>query len=153
MENVDFTLSVAARPDKTVALTKGVIRLFSDMGLTPIAEFKLANGRRADIAALDRRGKLTIAEIKSCRADFETDQKWPDYLEFCDRFYFAVDPDFPAELLPDGEGLIVADSFGAMITRTAEERPLAAARRKAVTLRFARQAARRVLQLHNEYLL
>ena len=90
MENVDFSLSIAARPDKTLALTKGVIRLFSDMGLTPIAEFKLANGRRADIAALDRRGKLTIAEIKSCRADFETDQKWPDYLEFCDRFYFAV---------------------------------------------------------------
>ncbi len=146
MENVDFSLSVAARPDKTLMLTKGVMRLFSDMGLTPIAEFKLANGRRADVAALDRRGKITFAEIKSCRADFETDQKWPEYIDFCDRFYFAVDPTFPAELLPEGEGLIMADGYGAMIARAAEERALAAARRKAVTLRFARQAARRVQQ-------
>lgn len=152
MQNVDFSLSVAPRPDKTFALTKGVIRLFGDMGLTPIVEFKLANGRRADIAALDRRGKITIAEIKSCRADFETDQKWPEYLEYCDRFYFAVDPGFPAELLPDGEGLIIADGYGAMIARTAEERPLAAARRKAVTLRFARQAARRALLSQSDVL-
>ncbi len=150
MQNVDFSLSVAPRSDKTLALTKGVIRLFGDMGLTPIAEFKLANGRRADIAALDRRGNITIAEIKSCRADFETDQKWPDYLEFCDRFYFAVDPGFPAELMPDNEGLIVADGYGAMIARIAKERPLAAARRKAVTLRFARQAARRALLSQSE---
>ncbi len=150
MQNVDFLLPPAARPDKTLALTRGVIRLFVDMGLAPLAEFKLANGRRADIAALDRRGKLTIAEIKSCRADFEGDQKWPDYLDFCDRFYFAVDPQFPLGILPGSEGLIVADGFGAVITRIAEERPLAAARRKAVTLRFARQAARRGLQANAE---
>jgi len=150
MQNVDCLLSLAPRSDKTLALTKGVIRLFSDMGLTPIAEFKLANGRRADIAALDRRGKVTIAEIKSCRADFETDQKWPDYLDFCDRFYFAVDSVFPSELLPGGEGLIIADSYGAMISRIADDRPLAAARRKAVTLRFARQAARRALLLQSD---
>ena len=122
------------------------------MGLTPIAEFKLANGRRADIAALDRRGKITIAEIKSCRADFEADQKWPDYLEFCDRFYFAVDPGFPVELLPECEGLIMADGYGAMIARIADDRPLAAARRKAVTLRFARQAARRALLVQGDVL-
>lgn len=153
MENVDFSLSEAARPDRTLALTKGVMRLFSDMGLTPIAEFKLANGRRADVAALDRRGAITIAEVKSCRADFEIDQKWPEYLDFCDRFYFAVDPGFPVDLLPQGEGLIMADAYGAMIARIAAERPLVAARRKAVTLRFARQAARRALLAQNDVIL
>ncbi len=134
-----------SRPDQTTVLTRGVVRLFIDLGLAPLVEFKLANGRRADVAALDRQGRLTIAEVKSCRADFEADSKWPDYLDFCDRFYFAVDPSFPLSILPESEGLILADAFGAVVSKPAEERPLVAARRKAVTLRFARQAARRAV--------
>ena len=149
MQNVLSVLE-PARPDRTLALTKGVTRLFLDMGLSPLCEFRLANGRRADVAALDRQGRLTIAEIKSCRADFDVDDKWPDYLEFCDRFYFAVDPAFPQDILPHTEGLIIADEYGAAISRTAEERPLVAARRKAVTLRFARQAAQRALAAPQE---
>lgn len=132
-----------ARPDRTVALTRGVARLLVDLGLTPLCEFRLANGRRADVVGVDRRGRITIAEVKSCRADFDVDQKWPDYLEFCDQFFFAVDPAFPAEILPADEGLIIADEYGAAISRPAIDRPLVAARRKAVTLRFARQAAQR----------
>ncbi len=130
-----------ARPDRTLALTRGVTRLFVDLGMSPLCEFRLVNSRRADVAALDRRGRLVMAEIKSCRADFEADAKWTEYLDFCDEFYFAVDPAFPTEILPAGEGLIVADEYGAVISRPAETRPLVAARRKAVTLRFARQAA------------
>lgn len=129
------------RPDRTQALTRGVTRLFFNLGLAPLCEFRLANGRRADVAGIDRKGRFIIAEVKSCRADFEADQKWPDYLDFCDQFYFAVDPDFPRALLPDTEGLIIADDYGAAIARSAQDRPLNAARRKAVTLRFARQAA------------
>ncbi len=142
MQNI-ATLAETARPDRTLALTRGVTRLFFDLGLSPLCEFRLANGRRADVAGIDRKGRLVIAEVKSCRADFEVDQKWPDYLDFCDQFYFAVDPDFPRELLPESEGLIIADEFGAAIARAAEERVLNAARRKAVTLRFARQASAR----------
>ena len=134
-----------SRPARTLALTRGVARLFLHMGLAPLTEFALASGRRADVAAVDRKGAITIAEIKSCRADFEGDGKWPDYLDFCDRFFFAVDPAFPMELLPPAEGLIVADAYGAMIARDAAPRTLAPARRKAVTLRFARQAARKAL--------
>jgi len=107
-----------------------------------LTEFKLVNGRRVDVAGLDARGRLVFAEVKSCRADFEGDAKWLEYLGFCDEFYFAVDSQFPHDLLPAGEGLIFADAFGGMVERPAQERPLAAARRKAVTLRFARQAAR-----------
>ncbi|NOX82568.1 MAG: MmcB family DNA repair protein [Alphaproteobacteria bacterium] len=132
------------RPDQTTILTRGVVRLFIELGLSPLLEFKLANGRRVDVAGLDRKGRLTVAEVKSCRADFECDGKWTDYLGFCDYFYFAVDPGFPLALLPASEGLILADAYGAMVNRPAQERVMAAARRKAVTLRFARQAARRI---------
>lgn len=144
MQNV-LSFTDPARPDRTIALTRGVARLFIDLGLSPLVEFRLANGRRADVAGLDRRGRLVIAEVKSCRADFEVDQKWPDYLDYCDQFFFAVDPDFPRELLPETEGLIIADEYGAAISRPPRERPLVAARRKAVTLLFARQAAQRAL--------
>lgn len=143
MQNI-LSADDLARPDRTLSLTRGVTRLFLDMGFSPLCEFRLANGRRADVAALDRRGRLTIAEVKSCKADFEVDDKWPEYLEYCDQFYFAVDPAFPQEILPATEGLIVADEYGAAISRPAEDRPLIAARRKAVTLRFARQAAARI---------
>jgi hypothetical protein len=141
MRNGNVIVHSLNRPDRAAILTRGVVRLFMELGLSPLVEFKLANGRRADVAALDRKGRIAIAEVKSCRADFERDQKWPDYRDFCDLFYFAVDPDFPIALLPAGEGLLLADGFGAVVKRPAQERPLAAARRKGVTLRFARQAA------------
>lgn len=154
MRNITSTAPAAkpentTRPDRTVALTRGVTRLFIEMGLSPIAEFRLPIKRRADIAALDRRGKLVMAEIKSCRADFESDQKWPEYRDYCDQFFFAVDPNFPADILPRDEGLIIADEYGAAIKRPAPERPLVSARRKAITLRFARQAAFRTLAAPN----
>lgn len=133
-----------ARPEVTAALTRGVARLFVDLGFAPLPEFTLANGRRADLVGLDQSGRVLIAEVKSCRADFDADAKWGDYLGFCDAFYFAVARDFPIDLLPASEGLIIADAFGGAVVRGAPERPLAPARRKAVTLRYARQAAQRL---------
>ena len=65
-------------------------------------------------------------------------------MPFCDRFYFAVGHDFPKELIPDEVGLIVADAFGGAVLRDPEVVKLAAARRKAVTLRFARKSAQRL---------
>jgi hypothetical protein len=131
------------RPDMTAALTRGVTRLFLDLGLAPLVEFKLPNGRRGDVVGLSPKGRIVMAEIKSCQADFDADAKWTDYLEFCDAFYFAVADGFPRERLPVGEGLIIADGFHGAVIREAAERPLVAARRKALTLRFARQAAAR----------
>lgn len=134
------------RPDVTAALTRGVARLFVSLGLAPLAEFRLPNGRRADLAGLDPKGRLVFAEIKSCQADYEADGKWADYLGYCDAFYFAVACEFPRDLLPAEEGLIVADGYGGAILRQSQERPLAPARRKAITLRFARQAASRAVE-------
>ncbi|MEM8772045.1 MAG: MmcB family DNA repair protein [Pseudomonadota bacterium] len=144
MQNTPAIVEQSQRPDLTAAVTRGVMRLFLDLGLAPLAEFNLANNRRADVAGLDRSGRIVLVEVKSCRADFESDAKWPEYIGFCDRFFFAVDPSFPLDLLPNSEGLILADGFGAAIRRPAPDRPLAPARRKAVTMRFARQAAMRL---------
>lgn len=147
MQNISSSSAGHTRPDVTLSVTRGVVRLCMNMGFCPLLEFKLANGRRADVAALDRKGKLTIIEVKSCKEDFEVDHKWQDYLEYCDEFFFAVAEDFPMALLPEETGLIIADGFGGAVVRPAIADPLAAARRKAVTLRFARQSALRAINV------
>jgi len=136
------TLPTRARAPRIV---RGVARHFVELGGSVLAEVPLKNGRRADVLVLDGRGGIAIVEVKSGRADLAADQKWPDYRDFCDRFYFAVDPDFPRARLPAGTGVILADDYGAEIIAEAPAHPLRAARRKAVTLRFAHLAARRLM--------
>jgi len=142
--NAPATLA-CARPAVTAEITLGVCRYLVDCGYAPLTEFTLANGRRADIAAIDKAGHILIVEVKSCREDFEGDAKWPDYLGFCDQFYFAVSADFPKPLLPDGIGFLVADRYGAALGLAAPDHKMAAARRKAVTVRLARQSLLRGL--------
>jgi hypothetical protein len=125
-------------------VARGVGRLFLAEGFSPLLEFTLANGRRLDAAALSADGTCVGVEIKVSVADLKADDKWPDYLGFCDLFYFAVPPDFPQDLLPAETGLIVADRYGGAILRSSPRKPLSAARRRAVTLRFARCAAARL---------
>jgi hypothetical protein len=93
--------------------------------------------------ALGRRGEIFIVEVKSSLEDFLTDQKWHEYLPYCDAFAFAVAPEFPRETLPEEPGLIVADGFGGAVLREAPVAALAGARRKALTLAFGRLAALR----------
>ena len=140
---------VRAAPTALVAaeVLRGTSRLLHDLGHVVLPEFGLACGRRADVMALGPDGCFAIVEIKSCRQDFLTDRKWPDYLGYADRFYFAVAPCFPEELLPEEEGLILADRFEGALVRPARERPLAPARRKALLLSFARTAASRLRYL------
>jgi hypothetical protein len=125
-------------------LRRGVTRLLMQQGFAALAEVSLANGRRADLMALGRDGEIRIIEIKSSLADFRADQKWPEYRDYCDRFYFAIPHDFPDEIIPAEAGLILADSYGAEIQRHAPEHRLAPARRRAVLLRFAQVAADRL---------
>ena len=128
-------------------LLRGVSRALAEADHAVIVELPLRNGRRADMAALDRAGAITVVEVKSCRADFRSDRKWYEYLPYCDRFYFAVGRDFPLDLLPPEEGLILADRFGAEIVREAHLRALSPARRKAMLIRFGRAAAGRLRML------
>ncbi len=125
-------------------ICRGVARRLRMHGLAPVAEVSLANGRRADIAAIGASGEIWIVEIKSSVDDFRTDQKWPEYRDYCDRLFFAVAPAFPREILPPDTGLIVADRYGGEIIRSAPEHRLPAARRKAMTLRLVHVAAFRL---------
>jgi hypothetical protein len=142
---------LADAPPIAVDVARGVSRLLFRADCMALCEVPLGNGRRADIMAVDARGCLTIVEIKVSRADLLGDMKWPDYLDYCDRFFWAVPPGFdlsPFEteaFRPQLAGLIVADRYDAAILREPSHRPMAAARRKAETLRFARRAARRTM--------
>ena len=127
-------------------ISSGVLRLMARFDFVGVTEMTLVNSRRADVCALGPKGELSIVEIKSSIADFKSDHKWHEYRPFCDRFYFAVGHDFPQELIPQDAGLIIADKFGGAILREPEEYKLAAARRKAMTLRFGRLATRRLMQ-------
>lgn len=124
-------------------LARGVLRLMHARDFTGVTEMTLANARRADVAALGPSGEIEIVEIKSSIADFQSDRKWPEYAPFCDRFYFAVAAAFPAELIPEHCGLIIADAYGGAVIRQPDTHKLAPARRKAMTLKFARLAALR----------
>jgi hypothetical protein len=144
-------LCFADAPLAAQDVARGVTRLFFNQDLFGLCEVPLPNGRRADMMALDSAGLITIVEIKVSRADLLGDGKWLDYLEYCDRFFWAVPAGFdltPFEadhFHPHLCGLIVADRYDAAVIREAPLRKLAPARRKAETLRFARRAARRVL--------
>jgi len=127
-------------------IARGVVRLFAELDIAAVTELSLTTGRRVDVIGIARDGRVHVVEIKSSRTDFLVDRKWPDYLDFADYFYFAVTTAFPRDLLPEAEGLILADRFGGEIVRAARHRPLPAARRKALTLRFARAAAGRLMQ-------
>ena len=124
---------------------RGVMRLLRGQhDFCCFAEVPLANGRRADVLAVGPKGEIWIVEIKSSLIDFQVDSKWHHYKEFCDRFYFAKPPELDPDIFPLSEGLIAADAHDAAILRQAQDDPLPAARRKALTLKLARLGADRV---------
>lgn len=143
--------SLAPIPLVAGDVARGVSRLLFRSGVTPLPEVPLGNSRRADLVGLDAQGRITLIEIKVSMADLRGDLKWPEYLDYCDRFAWAVPAGFPLApfeepwFRPDRCGLIVADRWDAAEVRPAPWVPLAPARRKAETLRFARRAAQRLL--------
>lgn len=142
------SVASASNPDidDAQALARGAARLFWQLGYSAIPEFILPDGRRADLFCVGRKGEIAILEIKSGVADFRADNKWTDYSEYCDTFYFAVSQRFPHDLIPPQCGLVIADGFGGAIVRESPLEKLSAARRKAITLKFARAAADRVMR-------
>lgn len=133
--------SIAAR------ITQGVCRHFAALNWATLTEFRLANHRRADVCALDPKGRVVIVEVKSGPADFRSDGKWHEYAPYCDGFAFAVAPEFPLDLLPEDVGVLMTDGWESRLLRPWTETPLHASRRKAVTLSFARTAAQRLSTL------
>ncbi|MBL9059295.1 MAG: MmcB family DNA repair protein [Mangrovicoccus sp.] len=130
-------------------LARGVCRHLRAQNFVCVEEFVPTPGLRVDVMALGPKGEVWIVECKSGRADFRSDAKWQGYLDWCDRYFWAVDADFPEGLLPASTGLIRADAWDAAILRPGAETPLAPARRKALVLRFARVAAARLQALRD----
>jgi hypothetical protein len=130
-------------------LARGVSRHLLGHDFVTLEEVVPAPGLRVDVMGLGPKGEIWVVECKSGRADFMTDRKWQGYLDWCDRFFWAVDAGFPTDLLPQDTGLILADGYGAEILRMGPEMPLAAARRKAMVQKFARQAALRLQALRD----
>jgi hypothetical protein len=140
-----IVMSVSAvEPIGAALLARGVCRALEQLAYTSLVEFPLANARRADVLALGKSGELLIVEIKASVADFRADRKWTAYRDFSDRLFFAVPNGFPCALIPEECGLMVADPFGAALLRDGNATPLNPARRRALTLRFARIAAARL---------
>jgi hypothetical protein len=133
--------------ETALVIARGVRRLLRARGYSTVTELPLVRGRRADVVALSADGALLIVEIKSSVADFRADRKWRDYAAHCDRLYFAIPSEMPAEIMPEETGLIVADAYGAEILREAPPRAMAPATRRAVLLRFAQAAADRLHRL------
>lgn len=125
-------------------LARGVSRHLRSHGFVSIEEFVPSRGLRVDVMGLGPKGEVWVVECKSSRADFQTDSKWQGYIDWCDRYFWAVDMDFPTDLLPTDTGLIIADSYDAEIIRMAPEDKLAPARRKVLIQKFATHAARRL---------
>jgi hypothetical protein len=130
-------------------LARGVCRHLAAQGFACLEEFTPERGLRVDVMALGPKGELWVVECKSSRADYTGDRKWQGYLDWCDRYFWAVSEDFPTELLPEGTGLILADAWDADLVRLGDEVRLAGARRKALTMKFARAAALRLQGLRD----
>ncbi len=141
----------AADERAAIAVARGIGRLFARNGIWCLAEMPLRSGRRADLMGLDAKGRIVIVEIKVSRADLLGDAKWPDYLEYCDLFYWGLPPELDrapletAAFLPDKCGVIVADGYDAEFIRSAPARILAPARRKVEVERLARTSLRRLV--------
>jgi len=133
------------------AVSRGICRLFARNDIWALTEMPLRNNRRADLMGIDGKGRIVIVEVKTARGDLLGDTKWPDYLDFCDRFYWGLPPELDRTCLdgpdfrPEMCGVIVADEYDAEIIRPAPSHPLAAARRRVEVERLARTALRRQL--------
>ena len=143
----DLTPSIAAKPGQLLA--RGVCRHLRSHDFVTVEELVPTSGLRVDVMASGPKGEVWIIECKSSRADFMGDQKWEGYLDWCDRYFWAVDEAFPSELLSLETGLIVADGYDAEILRMGPESKLAPARRKVMMQKFARTAALRLQGLRD----
>lgn len=128
-------------------IARGTMRHLRATGHACVLELSLPNGRRADIVSVSRDGEIWIIEIKSSVEDYRSDTKWPEYTAYCDQYFFAIPQEMNAAILPQDEGLIIADNYGAQILRNGQINKMAGARRRSMLLLFAHCAANRLTAL------
>ena len=130
-------------------LARGMARHLTGLGFVSLEEFPPIKGLRVDLLALGRKSEIWIIECKSSREDFMSDEKWQNYLPWCDQYFWAVPTDFPVDILPEQTGVFWADGYDAELMRDAPISTLSPARRKSIIYRFARRAARRLAVLRD----
>ncbi len=130
-------------------LARGMARHLAGLGFVSLEEFPPIKGLRVDLLALGRKSEIWIIECKSSREDFMSDEKWQNYLPWCDQYFWAVPTDFPVDILPEQTGVFWADGYDAALIRDAPISTLSPARRKSIIHRFARRAARRLAVLRD----
>ena len=143
----DDLVQIPLKPGQLLA--RGVCRHLLTHDFVTVEELVPTSGLRVDVMGLGPKGEVWVVECKSSKVDFQTDSKWQGYLDWCDRYFWAVDEHFPTELLPEETGLIIADAYDAEIIRMGPETKLAGARRKVMMSKFARHAARRLQALRD----
>ena len=80
--SADSLSSESQRAAATAEIRRGVGRLLFQHGLSPVAELSLANGRRADIAALTRSGDIWIVVAMLCWTLYALLlRRWPSVLD------------------------------------------------------------------------
>ena len=131
----------------TDRVTRGVCRMLADAGYGTLKEFRLPAGRRVDVIGMNDDSEFVIVEVKVSVEDFRGDNKWREYLPYCDRFYFAVPESFPTRLVPGDCGLIVADGYGGAIRRAATTMAVNGNRKRRQLVRFGLAASARLQRL------
>lgn len=74
--------------------------------------------RRLDVFAMNTKGLFIGVEIKSCVADFKNDDKWQEYLEHVNFFYFCVTEPVYAKLEKEFKHLCKEHGIGVMVLDT-----------------------------------
>ncbi|MBQ0139531.1 MAG: MmcB family DNA repair protein [Kurthia sp.] len=59
-------------------------------GYVVASEVELPNNSTADVAGV-KDGHVVIVDVKINSNDYKCDEKWPEYLPYCDEFYFLFD--------------------------------------------------------------
>ena len=133
------------KPKGLNGIARGVMRHFDQIGLSSLSEFSPIKGLRVDIITLGMSDEIWIIECKSGQSDFKSDRKWHNYLDWCDRYFWAVDANFPIDILPINTGIIIADAYDASILREAPLNKLSPARQKKIIKLIATSACNRLL--------
>ena len=125
-------------------IARGVCRHLKQYNFSCLEEFVPIKGSRVDIIAIGPSGEIWIIECKSSPRDYNQDQKWEKYLPFCERYFWAVPQNFPTDILPENDGLIIADSYDAEIIRYGQKHKITPQKRKKIITKVARNASDRL---------
>ena len=106
--------------------------------------------RRADVIGNKISGDIVLIEVKSCVADFKTDNKLHLYLPYCDRMYLAFTKDVARKInknpelmarIPAGVGVLVLEPTGLMrVVKKAKRLPVETSIRINILARLAWRA-------------